>query len=151
MVLTGPCSYFELNILGYQYQPSNPFFVDRNWLMVRLRSKWQEHEATITAPLLLTWEVDQLISWLDCVTFTRNPLPHLRFTEPGLSFFTPNFLSDKQAGFGLQVRMGGVITPYWNPNPSSTFSLPVAPTYEQLNKARKQLCAQSSRFPPRSC
>ncbi|WP_128543886.1 WapI family immunity protein [Larkinella soli] len=147
MVLTGPRSHFELNILDYEYKTSNPIDLDRNWLLVGLRTRWQNHEATFTAPLLLTWEIDLLIKWLSFIGSTRRPLPRLVFTEPCLSF---ECLSVGNSEFLIQVKLDCEVSPYWHTDLSSAFWLPVIPTLNQLMDAVTLLKTQMEKFPVRA-
>ncbi|WP_266365598.1 WapI family immunity protein [Tellurirhabdus rosea] len=146
MILTGPRSTFELNILDYEYQHSASN-LDRNWLLMGLRTRWQGHEATLTAPLLLTWELELLVKWLNFIATTSQPLPRLQFTEPCLSF---ECLSVSATDFLLQIKLDCEASPYWHTDLSSAFWLPVIPSRLELVEATEQLREELCAFPERA-
>lgn len=77
----------ELKITNYQFPDNQDGDWDGNWLNIYLKvdsnaGKWQ----TIY-PSLTTWEVQEIIVWLDIISKDKEPEYRLMtFTEPNLSF-----------------------------------------------------------------
>jgi hypothetical protein len=77
----------ELKITNYQFPSNKEGDWDGNWLNIYLKvdskvGKWQTIE-----PSLTTWEVQEIIDWLDKLSEDKEPEYRLMtFTEPNLSF-----------------------------------------------------------------
>lgn len=146
MLLTGQRSYFELNILDYEYDATSPFHTDRNMLRLALRAGWQQHRSTAIAPLLLTWETTTLLDWFTHLLRNGRPLPRLQFSEPCLKFECVSATTDE---FLIQIQMAHEAAPDWYQNPEQPFWLPVVVRSAQLREAVQQLQQQVKRFPVR--
>jgi len=144
MKLTGPDASFELNILDYEYSDGSQF-LDRNWLLISLRTRFKEHVFTTTAPLLSTWEVELLIDWMRALANGRRLTPKLTFVEPCLTFRCP----EAPVAKALTIQLEQEAAPYWNRNDPEPFRLPVTPDPDQLRQAIEDLEAQLSKFPVR--
>jgi hypothetical protein len=80
------CSIVELQILGYQFPHLETEEYDSNWLIVagnvtHPRGSWQ-----FIQPCLLTYEAEQLASWMDAVAYAELPYDDCGFIEPNLEF-----------------------------------------------------------------
>lgn len=146
MLLTGQRSYFELNVLGYEYDAASPFHTDRNTLRLALRAGWQQHRSTASAPLLMTWETNTLLAWFTHLLKNGRPLPRLQFSEPCLKFECVSATTDE---FLIQIQMAYEVAPDWHQNPEQPFWLPVVVRSAQLQEAVLQLQQQVKRFPVR--
>jgi hypothetical protein len=76
----------ELRILGYQFPDLGTSEYDSNWLVVtgkvtHSRGSWQ-----FTNPCLLTFEAEQLATWMDRVAHAKLPSDTCDFMEPNLEF-----------------------------------------------------------------
>jgi hypothetical protein len=99
----------ELKITNYQYPDINDGDWDGNWLNIYLNVKSKVGHWQTVDPSLTTWEVQDLVNWLD--TLSKNSRPEytsMSFTEPNLSFELLNgFNADKKTfkiKFNLEFR-----------------------------------------------
>lgn len=87
----------ELKITNYQFPENLDGDWDGNWLNIYLKvdskvGKWQTVD-----PSLTTWEVQEIIDWLDKLSINIEPEYRLiTFTEPNLTFELLNNTTDKQ-------------------------------------------------------
>ncbi|MGV3557974.1 WapI family immunity protein [Larkinella arboricola] len=146
MKLTGPDSSFELNILDYEYSDSQ-YFMDRNWLLVSLKTRYQNKEYTTTAPLLSTWEIELLIQWMRSVVSRRQLSPRLSFVEPCLGF---RYASSDINRYQFGIKLDQEATPDWYDDSSKPFWLPVMPDNDELEHAIYDLEKQLNLFPVRA-
>lgn len=144
MKLTGPDGVFELNILDYECSDS-PYFMDRNWLIVSLKTRYQNNECVRTAPVLSTWEVELLLKWMRSIAEEDELSPKLTFVEPALSF---NNISAGRGDYRLRIKLGAEARPNWQTG-SAPFYLPVSPDKRELQGAIQDLEHQLRRFPVR--
>ncbi|TKG97033.1 hypothetical protein EYV94_00990 [Puteibacter caeruleilacunae] len=82
----------EFKVVNYQFPALRDKDYDGNWLTIYLNVKSEFGDWQVTDPLLLTWEIEDLIEWL--MILSRNEKPeylHQEFIEPNLSF---HLLSD---------------------------------------------------------
>jgi hypothetical protein len=145
MKLTGPDSSFELDILDYEYSDSQ-YFMDRNWLLISLKTRYQNKEYTTTAPLLSTWEIELLINWMRSVASQRQLSPRLSFVEPCLGFSTS---SSGLSGYSFGIKLDQEAAPDWYSDQTKPFWLPVSPNDDELTRAITDLEGQLGRFPVR--
>ncbi|MFC5411217.1 hypothetical protein ACFPMF_17985 [Larkinella bovis] len=145
MKLTGPDASFELDILDYEYSDSQ-YFMDRNWLLISLRTKYKNKAYTTTAPLLSTWEIELLIKWMRSVASQRQLSPRLSFVEPCLGFSNSSTETEEYA-FGIKLDQEAA--PDWYTDSSKPFWLSVRPNNDELQRAIKDLEGQLGRFPIR--
>jgi hypothetical protein len=80
------CSIVELQILGYQFPHLETKEYDSNWLIVAGNITHQRGSWQFTDPCLLTYEAEQLASWMDAVADAELPSDYCAFTEPTLEF-----------------------------------------------------------------
>src|SRR5260370_21243399 len=78
--------FLELRILGYEFPHIETAEYDSNWLVVagnvtHSRGSWQ-----FTHPCLLTYEAEQLASWMDALVETDRFPTTCGFIEPNLEF-----------------------------------------------------------------
>lgn len=144
MKLTGPESDFELNILDYECTDS-PYFMDRNWLIVSLKTKYHENQCVRTAPILSTWEIELLLKWMRSVANGQAISPKLTFVEPALGF---NDLSGGDDDYRFRIKLGSDALPNWQRD-AKPFYLAVAPDRHELQGAIRDLEQQLQRFPVR--
>ena len=144
MKLTGPEGGFELNILDYECSDS-PYFMDRNWLIVSLKTRYQNNECVRTAPILSTWEVELLLTWMRSVASGHEISPKLTFVEPALGFSN---VSSGHGNYQFRIKLGSDARPKWQSN-ATPFYLPVAPDKRELQGAIQDLEQQLRRFPVR--
>jgi len=78
----------SLFIAGYQFpENSTPKDFDANWLNIHLEVDCKQGHWKRSDPALLSWEVEELIAWLNAILQERdNVLDVLIFTEPSLNF-----------------------------------------------------------------
>ncbi len=144
MRLTGPEGVFELNILDYECSDS-PYFMDRNWLIVSLKTRYQNNECVRTAPILSTWEIELLLKWMRSVANEDELTPKLTFIEPALGFSN---ISSGRGDYRFRIKLGSDALPKWHRG-SMPFYLPVAPDHRELQRAIQDLQQQLRRFPVR--
>ena len=133
-----------MNILDYECSDS-PYFMDRNWLIVSLKTKYQNNECVRTAPILSTWEIELLLTWMRSVASGHEISPKLTFVEPALGF---NNVSSGQGNYQFRIKLGSDALPKWQAN-AMPFYLPVAPDKRELQGAIRDLEQQLRRFPVR--
>ncbi|WP_128544851.1 WapI family immunity protein [Larkinella soli] len=145
MKLTGPDCTFELDILDYEYSDS-PYFMDRNWLLISLRTSYRNRRFTTTAPLLSTWEIELLVKWMKSLTTPKQLSPRLSFVEPCLGFSN---ISADSGKYRFSIKLDREATPDWYSDSTQPFSLPVQPSAEELQRAIIDLESQLTIFPVR--
>ncbi|GAA4447870.1 hypothetical protein GCM10023189_04880 [Nibrella saemangeumensis] len=145
MKLTGPEGEFELQILDYEYTDA-PSFLDRNWLLVNLRTHYQGREHTCTASLLSTWEIEMLLGWMQSVVSNRELAPKVTFVEPSLSISNESARKDK---YEFCIKLAGEATPAWYEDHKRPFWLKVSPDPQELKGAIQDLKGQLEQFPVR--
>lgn len=146
MHLAGSRSFFELNVLDYEYPAGTTHRTDRNLLLVGFRVGWHHNQTAKTGPILLTWELDSLIKWLGQIRDAGRLAPRLAFSEPCLAF---ECLSASANEFILQIQLAQEATPPWHSDPQQPFWLPIVVTANQISEAIQQLKLQAAIFPVR--
>lgn len=144
MKLTGPEGVFELNILDYECSDS-PYFMDRNWLIISLRTRYQQNECVRTAPILSTWEIELLLRWMRSVADEHELAPKLTFIEPALGF---NNVPTSQDNYQFRIKLSSEALPHWKRD-TTPFYLPVTPDKRELQGAIQDLERQLKLFPVR--
>jgi hypothetical protein len=144
MKLTGHDSAFELNILDYECSDSNSF-MDRNWLLIGLKTQFQHQQTVCTAPLLSTWEIELLLDWLRSIAAQSELSSRLTFVEPALAF---NNASSKDGDYRFQIRLSSNALPRWQSG-DKAFYLPVDVSRQELQQAIDDLELQLKLFPVR--
>lgn len=144
MKLTCPKGEFELTILDYEYGDS-PHFLERNWLLVGLKTRVSEREYQRMAPLLSTWEIELLRDWLHSVAKNGPLSPKLTFVEPALTFRASTI---GQHEFCFQIQLAQNDQPGQTTQPP--YSLTINTDSQQLQMAIHDLDIQLNRFPVRN-
>lgn len=145
MTLTGPTGSFELTVLDYEYSDS-PRFLERNGLLVHLRTRHQNHEWTQAAPVLSTWELEMLCDWMRSVANGEHRSRRITFVEPELSF--SDFSADTE-GYNLRLKLSHEAQPAWQYGSNQLFYLTLSPDAKQLQNAIADLDGQLKQFPVR--
>jgi hypothetical protein len=143
MKLTGPNTYFELDILDYEYNDAK-HFLDRNWLHISLKTRFQNRESITTAPLLSTWEIEMLIKWMRAIANHCKSLTKLTFVEPCLGF---SAVADEKQIQTLNIKLDCEASPDWSDG--APFVLLVSACPEELELAIHDLENQLQQFPVR--
>jgi hypothetical protein len=144
MKLTGHNSTFELNILDYECTDSNSF-MDRNWLLIGLKTQFQQQRTVCTAPLLSTWEIELLLNWLRSIAEQHELSPRLTFVEPALVF---NNTTAPGGDYQFRIRLSSDALPHWQTD-NTAFDLPVETSKQELIQAIGDLERQLKLFPVR--
>jgi hypothetical protein len=144
MKLTGQNSTFELNILDYECTDANSF-MDRNWLLIGLKTQYQQQQTICTAPLLSTWEVELLLDWMRSVANQNELSPRLTFVEPALVFSNT---SCHEGDYRFQIRLSSDALPRWQSG-NKAFFMPVNVSKHELQQAIDDLERQLKLFPVR--
>ncbi len=145
MTLTGPTGSFELTVLDYEYSDS-PCFLERNGLLVHLRTRHQHHERVQAAPVLSTWELEMLCDWMRSVANRRHQSHRITFIEPELSF--SDFSADNER-YDLRLKLSHEAQPAWQYGSKQPFYLTLLPDAKQLQNAIADLDQQLKQFPVR--
>lgn len=145
MTLTGPTGSFELTILDYEYSDS-PRFLERNGLLVHLRTRHQNRECVQAAPVLSTWELEMLRDWMYSVVNHKTESRRITFVEPALSFSDFSAATD---GYDLRLKLSHDAQPAWQYGSEEPFYLTLSPDAKQLQKAIDDLDRQLEQFPVR--
>jgi hypothetical protein len=144
MKLTGHNCTFELNILDYECTDSNSF-MDRNWLLIGLKTQFQQQKMVCTAPLLSTWEIELLLNWMRSIADQRELSPRLTFVEPALAFSNT---SPNEGDYQFRIRLSSDALPHWQTD-NTAFYLPVETSKHELVQAISDLERQLQLFPVR--
>ncbi|QHV95763.1 WapI family immunity protein [Spirosoma endbachense] len=144
MKLTGPEGSFELNILDYECSDS-PYFMDRNWLIVSVKTQYQEHDYVRTASILSTWEMELLLKWMRSIADGDELSAKLTFIDPALGFSN---ISIGRGDYRFRIKLSSDALPNWKRD-RTPFYLPVSPDKRELQGAIFDLERQLSQFPVR--
>ena len=144
MKLTGPEGSFELNILDYGCTDS-PYFMDRNWLIVSVRTRYQTLDYVRTASILSTWEMELLLKWMRSIADEHELSSRLTFVDPALGFST---MSTGRNDYRFRIKLSADALPNWKRD-RTPFYLPVAPDKPELQRAIQDLERQLRQFPVR--
>ncbi len=144
MKLTGPEGSFELNILDYECSDS-PYFMDRNWLIVSLKTSYQAHNYVRTASILSTWEMELLLKWMRSMEDGQELCSKLSFVDPALGF---SHVSIGKGDYRFRIKLSSDALPNWKRD-RVPFYLPVTPDKRELQGAIQDLERQLKRFPVR--
>ncbi len=148
MILTGDKKSFELKIVSYQFPYIKNDEYDSNWLNIKIKVKGLQRAWEATDPMLLTFEVTQLVEWLEGILNNKKK-DKLEFLEPNLKFVKIKKSDDKahiRIYFELEAR------PKWahsNIAGQEDLYLDLNPTRENTRKAIANLKNQLKKFPIR--
>ncbi len=142
MKLTGSQGEFELTVLDYEYSDS-PRFLERNWLLVSLKTRVDGREYQQMAPLLSTWELELLRDWMGSLINNGMLSPKLTFVEPALTFRADSL---GQGNYRFQIKLSQEAAP----DRAGAAWVTVAADTRQLQSAIRDLDNQLTRFPVRN-
>lgn len=145
MKLTGPQGEFELNIIDYEFADSAAF-LDRNWLIVSLKTSSNGHQFNHAGPILSTWEIELLLDWMRSVAANQALSPKLTFVEPVLGFRAK---SPGRGQYNLRIKLDRDVKPSWHQDESRPYWFRVKADRQQLWGAIRDLESQLQRFPVR--
>lgn len=92
----------ELRILGYQFSTGADHEWDENWLRIYLNIKSEVGHWQTVDPSLTTWEVGELINWLNNLSQNKGvEFTNMLFVEPNLSF---ELLEKSESLKTIQIR-----------------------------------------------
>jgi len=146
MLLIGQRSFFELNLLDYQYSSATPSEVERNRLWVAVRAGWWSHRSTSKATILQTYEIERLLTWLSQLYKMGGSPERLLFSDPSLSM---ECISGDENELLLQIKLAYAIAPDWHDDPLSPFWLPIVVAKTKIGEAITNLEGQFAKFPVR--
>jgi len=137
----------ELKIANYQYPDINDGDWDGNWLNIYLNVKSKVGNWQTVDPSLTTWEVRELINWLE--TLSKNSRPEyidMSFTEPNLKFELLNdFNADKKTfkiKFNLESRPQSATD-------DKEYFVDVVADNSELKRLSTELKSELSKYPER--
>lgn len=145
MTLTGPTGSFELSVLDYEYSDS-PRFLERNGLLVHLRTRHQNQEWAQAAPVLSTWELEILRDWMRSLVTHKPQSRRITFVEPELSI---SDFSAETGAYDLCLKLSHEAQPAWQYGDKQPFYLMLSPDAKQLRNAIDDLDHQLKQFPVR--
>ena len=96
----------EIKVSNYQFPETKDRDYDGNWLNICLNVKsnlgnWQTVDAS-----LLTWEIQELIDWLDQLSKNENPKwKEMEFIEPNLSFYLMSSHDDLKKKIKIEFKL----------------------------------------------
>ena len=94
-------SFFNLDIVGYQYPANDKDYHDSNWLMIQIHSGVSERSWSLKDPCLNVFDVLKLIQWLEAIARNTQKSNHPTFMEPFINF---ELLVDSHGNKSLQVE-----------------------------------------------
>jgi hypothetical protein len=137
----------ELKITNYQF-PNNsiPRDYDSNWLHIYLSVKSKLGDWQTIDPSLLTWEVEEIIKWLDDLSKQKvNIETSIEFIEPNLSF---EFIQDESNEKIIRIKFNLESRPK-SAKDEIEYYVDCRMTCEQLKQAANELSQELSKFPQR--
>ena len=153
MMLTGPDgNSFQLSLEGYQY-PNRASRGEQdeaaNRLLVSVEASIHDQAWQKTSPCLLTWEIDQLIEWVEKLPRTDVAHNRLLFSHPGLTFQYAGRVGEHvtlEVYFDYAMVAPGTYFSNWE-EPLLWATLRV--TTEEAALWLAQLRSERAKFPPR--
>ena len=149
MLLNGIKNRFELNIVNYEFPKAKNEKWDADWLNIKIKVKSSKGSWKATDSMLLTWEIDWLIKWLEDIFTNVEKEKELDFMEPSLKFVKIKETRNKafiRIYFELEAR------PKWaesNIAGKEDLWVDVTPSLEELTKTIKNLKKQRKKYPTR--
>jgi hypothetical protein len=136
----------ELRILGYQYPTGVSDDWDKNWLRIYLDVKSDVGFWQTVDPSLTTWEVRELIEWLNNLSQDRNvEFTEMIFVEPNLSF---DLLEKSESLKTIQIRFDAESKPQ-SADESQDYYVTFQFSNKELETIARDLSHELSRFPMR--
>jgi hypothetical protein len=144
-------SIFQLDIIGYQFPELHDEEWDSNWLRIQTSVSVPEGSWSVIEPTLLTYEVNELATWLDAVANGNQSDNSIWFVEPILEF---------EVAFGeheekiLRVKLAMELLPPWEPRftevGGTIYSVDFPIVQADLHVAAESLRSQLQRYPQRT-
>lgn len=135
---------FKLEIVGYEFPNIKDDYYDSNWLMIQIDVISSQGIWNATFPALLTFEVEQLVNWLNSSDSIKNNPQGCGFIEPCLDF---QFTSKADGQLFLNIQFGNEMSPNWAPSNEFEIEFPVSDI--DLSQAAKDLRLELENFPQR--
>jgi hypothetical protein len=136
----------NVDLKGYQFPGATDYW-DGNWLMVAISANHPEGAWRTTDPSLLTFEVAELVAWLEAIADGNQVASDIGFIEPNLSFELVHVagVASVRVYFELESR------PEWakSSRPTGEFWMDFALSDRDLPAAANSLRAQLAAFPVR--
>jgi hypothetical protein len=137
---------FEVHILKYEF-PDIQVDWDANWLTLAVRVRTAERSWEAIDSCLLTWEADELLTWLSGLTRFKQQDTGIDFLEPDLAF---EAAASGEQSLDLSVRLGYGLLPLERRRPGwEEMVVPMRISYLSLREAVRALGEQVGRFPIR--
>ena len=96
----------EIRVNNYQFPETNDRDYDGNWLNIYLNVKSELGNWQTVDPSLLTWEVQELIDWLDQLSKNEKPKwKNMEFIEPNLCFHLMNSHDDLKKKIKIEFKL----------------------------------------------
>lgn len=96
---------FRLEIIGYQFPSILDSYWDSNWLNVEISVSNSMNSWSCVNPCLLTFEVNQLATWLDKLVVDKISTSDIGFVEPSPQF---RFIKHASSNYFLRVDLGHI-------------------------------------------
>lgn len=135
---------FQLKIVGYEFPDIKDDYDDSNWLMIQIDVTSSKNTWNATFPSLSTFEVEQLVNWLNSTDSIKDNPQGLGFIEPCLDF---QFSTDPDGQQLLNVFCMNEMSPNRQQGNTSKIEFPVSEV--NLSQAAKDLRLQLQKFPQR--
>jgi hypothetical protein len=149
MLLTGKDTRFELNVVSYEFPRAKAEKYDANWLSIKIKVKSLKGSWESTDPMLLTWDIKNLVQWFEDILINKEENKEIDFLEPNLRFVKIKDTKDKifiRSYFELEAR------PKWaksNVAGEKNLWIDLSPSKEEMRIAIEDLRSQFKKFPIR--
>lgn len=134
------CS-FSLEIEGYEVGNAPADKYDANWISIRVSVQSRQGNWSKIAPVLLTWEIEDLIEWCRG-GYELEPL--LQFVEQSIEFYAAAVDSEL---IHFKVTLAGKLLPEWQDQYSINLDLFLR--RQELRRFASELESELSHFPYR--
>lgn len=135
---------FELWVLSYQFPDIHHDEYDSNWLRIGIRLGGFEKAWVTSDPSLLTWELNALRDWLQCLG-TPNEYEEVNFIEPNLGF---QLVKHDSKSF-IRINLALESRPDWF-TADDVFSIEIRTEPAQIIESIRRLDSDLERFSPRA-
>lgn len=139
--LMGDCS-FSLEISGYEFPEPSGSEHRTNKLLVTFTARNLDGSWSMTKPLLLTWEVEEIIHWAR-KGYSLEPL--LMFVNPSLQLFAEGMPAEQ---VHLQLTISDDLLPAWHVHSPITMDLIISQNV--MKEFATDLELELARYPYRS-
>lgn len=136
---------FQLKVLGYQLSKRVNDYYDDNWLIIKVQVKHPKGEWIAKDPCLLTFELQDMIDWLNTLKNTSEPPKgELSFMESELKFR----LIEHEQGKLLLICFNYNLRPEWASR-EDDFCIDFALEKLNLDSLIKPLVSYLKKYPVR--